>query len=144
MSQLHLYEPYPALSNEAFLKTILILTLHALKLCVVCWEEWENSLCFSVTVYIQLQVGQHGAETGENTRVEKSLQEKAAKTETHKLRKKKRKYMRLSTLTHVTYTTDVSVKVHYLTHLCKLAKHLQRRWRRSTTSEQLNDGPQSQ
>lgn len=36
MSQLHLYEPYPALSNEAFLKTILILTLHALKLCVVC------------------------------------------------------------------------------------------------------------
>lgn len=82
MSQLHLYELYPALSNEAFLKTILILTLHALELCIVCWEEWENPLCFSVTVYIQLQVGQHGAETGENKSVEKSLQEKAAKNKT--------------------------------------------------------------
>lgn len=41
------------------------LTLHLLELGIVWGEEGENSLRFPVTVYVQLQVGQHGAETGQ-------------------------------------------------------------------------------
>lgn len=48
------------------------LTLHVLELGIVGREEGENPLRFAVTVYVQLQVGQHGAETGENKSIRRS------------------------------------------------------------------------
>ena len=58
------------------------LTLHVLELGIVWREEGENSLRFPVTVYVQLQVGQHGAETGDNKRVRRSFQERGTETAT--------------------------------------------------------------
>lgn len=49
------------------------LTLHVLELGIVGGEEGENPLCFPVAVYVQLQVGQHGAERGERRSATRSL-----------------------------------------------------------------------
>ena len=38
-----------------------MLTLHLLELAVVACEQGEDPLRLSVTVYVQLEVGQHGA-----------------------------------------------------------------------------------
>lgn len=43
------------------------LTLHLLELGVIGGEDWENPLSFPVAVYVQLQVGQHSADTKRTT-----------------------------------------------------------------------------
>lgn len=51
------------------------LTFHILELGIIRGEKGKDSLRFPVTVYIQLQIGQHGAERGDDTCLKKSFKE---------------------------------------------------------------------